>query len=317
MNQNSAQHTLRTMMILALLGLAMGCVQQPGAAPAASAPMEGDAAQAPAPKGGIPVPAAVRDNLGITFAKVEMRAVAETRRVPGQFELLPTARQEYRGLLAGRVDLQVEQFQAVNAGDVLFTIDSPRWREIQHEAAEAEGEIIMAQAALEVARAHRQEAQDTLNKQEQRLKNLAAVNVRKAELETMAVSLRGSLPRLDAETRALEAGLREAHEHYASRLNTLSSITGIPIEALGDKSGGDAAWRAISVLPVRALSAGVVEDLAVNKGGWLEEGALAMTVVDPAMLRFHAEAPQADIALFRKKARRQASCRRRAAAWTC
>jgi hypothetical protein len=40
------------------------------------------------------------------------------------------------------------------------------------------------------------------------------------------VVLRSSLPRLDAETRAQEAALREAHEHYASRLNALASVTG-------------------------------------------------------------------------------------------
>jgi hypothetical protein len=300
MKMTLTQSALASMLSIALLGLLTGCIQKPGAAPAPAAPMEGAAAEGAAPKGGIPIPAAVRDNLGITFAKVEMRAVAETRRVPGQFELLPTARQEYRGLLAGRVDLQVAQFQAVNVGDVLFTIDSPRWREIQHEAVEAEGEIIMAQAALDVARAHMQETQSALGKQEERLNNLASVKVRNAELESGANTLRGSLPRLQAETRAQEAALREAQEHYASRLNMLSSVTGISIEALRDKSGGDAAWRAISVLPVRAQSAGVVENLAVNKGGWLEEGALAMTVVDPAMLRFHAEAPQSDIALFRE-----------------
>jgi multidrug resistance efflux pump len=53
------------------------------------------------------------------------------------------------------------------------------------------------------------------------------------------------------------------------------------------------------VLPVRAQQAGVVETLAVNNGGWLEEGELALTVIDPAKVRFHAEAPQSDIALFR------------------
>lgn len=293
------QFSLRNFLLAAALLVSCGgCVKTAETAPAT--PQDVSAAAAPeAPmKGGVPIPPAVRDNLGITFAKVERRAVAETRRVPGEFELLPTARQEYHALLGGRIDLRVVQFQAVNAGDVLFTIDSPQWRQIQHEAVEAEGDITMAQAALEVSRAHRQEAQATLDKQEQRLGNLASANVRNAGLESEANTVRSSLPRLDAETRAQETVLNEAREHYASRLNTLSTLTGIPVEALRAKDGEQAAWRSIAALEVRAQQSGVVESLAVNKGGWLEEGALALTLIDPAQVRFHAEAPQSDITLF-------------------
>jgi multidrug efflux pump subunit AcrA (membrane-fusion protein) len=276
-----------------------GCVKPVGGVSTATDAVTPPANPATPPKGGIAIPPAVRDNLGITFAKVELRAVAQTRRVPGQFELLPTARQEYRALLGGRLKLHVAQFQAVNAGDVLFTIDSPQWRQIQHEAVEAEGDITMAQAGLQVARAQRHEAEASLEKQDERLKNLAAVNVRKAELEAAATSLRSSLPRLDAETRAKETALREAEEHYASRLNALSSVTGIPIDQLSRRAHNEAAWRSIVALEVRAQQAGIIETLAVSEGGWLEEGALALTVVDPAKLRFHAEAPQSDIVLFR------------------
>lgn len=290
----------RLCMATAFLVSTTGCVKPNGAAaPAATDTVTAPATPATPPKGGIPIPAAVRDNLGVTFAKVELRAVSETRRVPGQFELLPTARQEYRALLGGRLKLHVAQFQAVNAGDVLFTIDSPQWRQIQHEAVEAEGDITMAQAALEVARAQRHEAEASLSKQDERLKNLASVNVRKAELEATATTLRSSLPRLDAETHAKETALREAEEHYASRLNALSSVTGLPIDQLRARTGNEAAWRSIAALEVRAQQPGIVETLGVNEGGWLEEGALALTVVDPAKLRFHAEAPQSDIVLFR------------------
>lgn len=288
---------LQCLLMAAVIFPGIGCVKPMEGAPAPAADAGGHDAAAVA--GGIAIPPAVRDNLGITFATVELRAVAETRRVPGQFELLPTARQEYRALLGGRIDLQVAQFQAVNAGDVLFSIDSPQWRQLQHEAVEAEGDITMAQAALEVAQARRKEAALSLAGQDERLKNLASVHVRKAELEAEAIALRSSLPRLDAETRAQEAALREAHEHYGSRLNALSSLTGIPIDALRARTGDAAAWRSIAALEVRAQQAGVVETLSVNDGGWLEAGALALTVIDPAQVRFHAEAPQSDIAVYR------------------
>ncbi|MBI1321116.1 MAG: HlyD family efflux transporter periplasmic adaptor subunit [Candidatus Hydrogenedens sp.] len=276
-----------------------GCVKPAGTAPATAMEAAPPPASAASPEGGIPIPGAVRDNLGITFAKVELRAVAETRRIPGQFELPPTARQEYRAPLAGRITLHVAQFDAVEAGALLFTIDSPQWRQIQHEAVEAAGDIAMAQAALAVAQAQRNEAQSSLNKQEERLGNLAAVNVRNAELEAAATALRSSLPRLDAENRAQQTALLEAEEHFASRLNALSSVTGIPVDALRSGAGDAAAWRSLAALEVRAHQAGVVEKLEVAPGGWLEEGVLAMTLVDPAQVRFRAEAPQADILLFR------------------
>ncbi|MCC6795001.1 MAG: HlyD family efflux transporter periplasmic adaptor subunit [Candidatus Hydrogenedentes bacterium] len=287
----------RTVIALAMIGVA-SCTKQPEPAATAPANQATNTAAAPA-KGGIPIPPAVRDNLGITFIKVEQRAVTETRRVPGQFELLPTARQEYRAVLGGRIDLLVQQFQTVNAGDVLFTVDSPEWRQVQHEAVEAEGEITMAQANLDVAVARRKEAQSALAKQEERLQNIASANVRNAELESTVNEIQNSLPRLDAETRALEAALREANEHYASRLNALSSITGLSIASLRERNGSEASWRSIAARSVRAEHPGTVETISVNDGGWLEQGALALSVIDPTKTRFHAEAPQSDITLYR------------------
>lgn len=278
------------------------CGQSPNAAPKVANELPAGLAQSPrvpAPQGGIAIPADVRDNLGITFATVEPRAVAVTRRVPGQFELLPTARHEYRAFLAGRVELKVEQFQQVAANDVLFTIDSPEWRQIQHEAVEAEGEIAVAQATLDVAHARKAEAQAALAKQQQRLDNLAGVNVRSAELESAVLDLRVSIPRLDAEIRAQETTLREAVEHYSSRLTTLASVIGIPGEHLRERDEHEAVWRSIATLPVRARHSGFVETLTIVAGGWIEQGELALTVIDPQRIRFRAEAPQSDIALFR------------------
>lgn len=249
---------------------------------------------------GIAIPSSVRDNLGITFAKVERRGVAATRRLPGAFELLPTARQEYRALLPGRIELHVTQFQRVEVGTPLFSVDSPQWRQIQHEAVEAEGEIIMAKAALDVARAQRDEVGATLAKQNERIQSLGQANARSATLEVEVNTLRSSLPRLDAETRAREAALREAHEHYDSRLKVLSSVTGISIDSLSARNGEDAAWRSIEALVVRSQQAGVIESLLVNQGGWLEEGELAMTTVAPEQVRFHAKAPQGDLGYFRE-----------------
>ncbi len=84
----------------------------------------------------IDVPSAVRRNLGITFAKAEMRDVRSTLRVPGKFESLPDAHRSYHATLSGQVELLVKQYAPVEVGDVLFRIDSPAWREIQTQLAD-------------------------------------------------------------------------------------------------------------------------------------------------------------------------------------
>ena len=81
----------------------------------------------------IQVPPAVRRNLGVTFADVEVRRVAQTLRVPGIFELQPRARREYRLPLPGRVEILVRHLDPVEAGDPLYRYQSPKWPELLHE----------------------------------------------------------------------------------------------------------------------------------------------------------------------------------------
>ena len=86
-----------------LLALApIGCEKRSDDAPASQA-----ADATPAPTNRVDINSSVRQNLGITFAKVESRNVARTLRVPGRFELLPTAKREYRAAASGTVELLV------------------------------------------------------------------------------------------------------------------------------------------------------------------------------------------------------------------
>lgn len=261
--------------------------------------MSNDEAAAAPVKSGIGVPPGVRENLGIRFVEVEKRAVSATRRTPGVFELLPNARHEYRAPVRGRVFPKVDLFQDIRADELLLTINSPQWRQLQHEAVEAEGEITMAEAQRDVINARLAETRSVLAKVEDRLQNLQAAGARNAELETEVTRLRGSLPRLQAEARAQDAAVEEAHEHYESRLRTLASVTGRSEAELTTEIDGLPAWRMITELEIRAESDGRVHSLDVSQGAWLEEGALAMTTVAPGQIQFHAEAPQSDIALYK------------------
>ena len=87
------------------LAIAGGCRDDDGAAPLQAAAQPDPQA---APTNRIDVPATVRQNLGITFAKVERRPVTRTIRVPGRFELIPSGRREYRTTLPGWITLDVK-----------------------------------------------------------------------------------------------------------------------------------------------------------------------------------------------------------------
>jgi hypothetical protein len=269
------------------------------------------AGAAPAVTNRIDVPEKVRQNLGITFAKVQRRRVRSTIRVPGRFELLPSARREYRAVLPGRVEILVRQYQPVEAGELLLRLDSPEWRRIQHEAVEAEGEINGAEAQLEVALAAKAETEGAVKIYRRRVGDLAEANVRRAEVEAELALAEGRLPRLEAEIRAKRVGLNEAREHYVSKMNTLASIVGLPVAELldpvpaGDGTAGAAhagatpRWRTIDRIDVRAAAAGVVTSPGVPDGSWVEQSTPVLSTVDPRSLRFRASAFQSDLGRLR------------------
>lgn len=289
------------MSLVLLAGLITGCANQSSEEPETTkSPEPAEAIEdTPMPKSGIAVPKNVRENLGITFVEVERRAITETRRVPGRFELRPEARREYRATLQGGITLAVKQFQEVKKGDLLYSINSPQWRQIQHDAVEAEGEIVMEEAKRDVLLAKQKEAKSLLEKTKERIANLQKAGTRNAELEAQITVLESSFPRISVELKAQETAIDEAYEHYQSRLRILSSVTGLSEEALKEETDSVAHWRTIQALEIRAGANGTVEDLNVNNGGWLNEGELALSTLDHRSIRFHAEASQVDLGLFR------------------
>ena len=122
-----------------VLLLMSGCTRDGGTA--ADANPETDEHVEPQASNRVAIPSAVRSNLGISFVTVERRRIEQTLRVPGQFEYLPTARREYRTMLPGRVELLVQQFDVVDEGALLYRIDSPGWRAMQQQLADAESTI--------------------------------------------------------------------------------------------------------------------------------------------------------------------------------
>ena len=138
-------YKLKYLILSSLLLFSTHCDRSaPGPASPKGEGHAGEAAAAPTNR--VDVPETVRRNLGITFAKVESRTVAETIRAPGRFELQPQARREYRTMLAGRVELLVKQFDSVSVGTPLYRLASPEWRDLQQKMNEAIAVIHQAEA---------------------------------------------------------------------------------------------------------------------------------------------------------------------------
>jgi len=325
---NLSRHVLS----LALLGL-------PACARHAEhqAPAEHDAAhagEAVPSTNRIDAPESVRRNLGITFAKVESRSVAQTIRVPGQFELQPEARREYRTMLAGRIELLVKQYDRLEEGAALYKLSSPDWRELQNRLSEAESVIRQTEArvsaipTLIAAHHHHEEilvenialwqkrveqlqqtqssgvvsADDYTNAQN----TLAIQRAELAEILEKEADLEGQIVAAQAEHDA-------AHARFRLLIATASTLLGIDETALAAPYDLDehlhtgvhrheepptrpvAAWRGIDEVEVRASLAGVIESVPLTNGAWAPTGTLVLTCVDPDRLRFRAMAMQSDL----------------------
>lgn len=282
-----------------LLLLAAGCQEEKSAGTAAAQTVA--PARSPAPTNRIDVPESVRQNLGITFVKVEQRRVASTLRVPGRFELLPTARREYRASLAGSVRLLVSQYQQVEKGTPIFRMDSPEWHTLKRELHEAEAGIERATAELAVAQHAKAEAEQIAEATEKRIQALAGAEVRRAELETEMATRRAAIPRLDAEIRVKEAALEEAKHDLELNVEKAASVLGLSTDFLRETEKGDGGhetqrWYGINQIEIVARDAGMVETIGVTDGAWVAAGDLIATTVDPKAIRFRAVGLQSDMA---------------------
>ena len=257
----------------------------------------GEAAQPPSNR--IDVPPAVRQNLGITFAKVERRRVASTIRVPGRFELLPTARREHRATLPGHVRIFVSQYQEVKKGTPLFQLDSPEWHKLRQELHAEQATVEKATAELAVAEQEKVEAEGAVERTRKRIDAMAGAEFRRAELETELAKARGSIPRLEAQIRARQVEVREARRAFPIAIASAASLLGVSPEFLTSEDaapdGPVQRWRAINQIEYAAAAPGVVESIGVNSGAWIEQNAHVMTVVDPTAIRFHAVGLQSDL----------------------
>lgn len=308
------RHLSRYAMPLLLMLLSPGCQRKAEESPPANV-----TDNTPAPTNRVDIPHSVRQNLGITFARVESRDVARTLRVPGRFELLPTARREYRAAAAGTVELLVQQYQSVAAGVPLYRLDSPRWREMQSELADAEASVRLARAGAEsidpllaAHENHHTEIQTAVDLWTARVATLeqlqAAGGARGDEVAQASAALASSRSDL-AETLETEAELLARKAETAAQLDaatsrlaflyeaaaTLAGVSASELRAPSPADPGVPMWRTINGIEIRALSPGVVDAVTVVSGGVIDQHAHVLSTVQPDQVRFRAVGLQSDL----------------------
>jgi len=287
---------------LTVLALA-GCDRERGTTGGGSpVPPAGDSP--PSLSNRIAVPEAVRQNLGITFAKVERRRVASTVRLPGRFELLPSARREYRAAGAGRVELLVRQYERVEPGTPLYRLQSPEWAKLKQQLQDDQAAARRAAAEVKAAEAGKTEAEKVVAILRERIAVLGEAGARRIELELQLAEKQASLPRLDADINAKHAEAEAASQRLPLTLSAAASLLGLPVEELTKEvkptGAGDPTpkWRTIEEIEVRAVAAGQVETFGVTNGSWAEQAQLVLATADPQAVRFRASALQSDLGNF-------------------
>ncbi len=252
----------------------------------------------------VDIPSAVRQNLGITFAKVESRDVATTLRVPGSFELLPSARREYRTPLGGRVELLIDQYDAVQTGTPLYSIDSVEWRMFQEQCDTAQARVAATTALIEAHEIHEQSLRDRVQLWQDRMRHLEELQAAGGGSAAQLVEARGYAIQTGSELAdAMEkdAELVLQRRLAESEVRLLESRRAILVESQGPPDSSQSAHApdsAQSFVPryiVRAVQAGVVESLSVTPGGLVDASGLVVTVVAPEMLRLRARGLQSDL----------------------
>jgi multidrug efflux pump subunit AcrA (membrane-fusion protein) len=271
-------------------------------APNASKDPAAEEQTAPNPAGpGIELSATIRRNLGVTFAKVEVRRVANTTRIPGTFEFTPRARREYRLPLAGRVELLVNENDPVEPGQPLFRFQSPTWPELLHEIILGEQEMARTEVQIQVDEAKLEEARSNLDTVRSRIRALAELDLARAELVANAATIEASLPRLTAQLQLARIGLDNARltrQHALHRAATAAGLSEAQLLAPVASPDGTPipGYLAIDWIEVHADRAGVIESLGLTDGTFAQAPARVLTTVNPQALRLRAMALQADLA---------------------
>ncbi|MBX3384624.1 MAG: hypothetical protein KF864_14060 [Phycisphaeraceae bacterium] len=268
-----------------------------GAGAGGGAGKEGEAA----PTNRVDIPASVRQNLGITFAKVESRNVAQTLRVPGRFELLPTARREYRTPLSGRVEILVSQYQKVEPGTPLYRVDASGWRDLHEQTAATRARAESMVPLLAAQAEHEKSLAEKVVLWQERLTQLDELRGAGGGSATQFIEARATLNASQSELAVAKGRSAELAAQKAQAESDLRSLTArheVLTRGAGCSDGHNDATPG-SIYTVCAVEPGIVESIGITPGGLAEENRMVLALVQPEKIRFHARGLQADLGRLR------------------
>lgn len=301
MNATRTWTTGLTWMMMLALAVSMAACERRAHEHADTQAMEEEREEGPTNR--VDIPAAVRQNLGITFARVEYRNVAQTLRVPGRFELLPTARREYRTPVSGRVELLVSQYERVKAGTPLYRVDASAWRELHEQIGSMRARVDSMGPLREAHRRHEQSLAEKVGLWEERLKQLAELREAGGGSAAQLTEARATLNATQAELADVmekDAELQAEQQRVEAELRSLVSRRETLMRGRHCADAAvDETLDAGEGFTVCAVAEGVVEVVGVTPGGLVEENGHVMTVVQPEQVRFRARALQSDLGRLR------------------
>lgn len=272
------------------------------------------------PTNRIDIPQSVRRNLGIEFTKVERRDVTSTLRLPAQVELLPSAAQHYRAPFTGRVSLKVDPLQKVQVGDLLYTLDSHEWRELQREIGAVTNILAVTEMNLEamsplsaaceehersLIKAHKvttgyieslQLAEAQVGGQAEKVAN---ARVDQAKLAAQIAEASEKHTTTLTRIKELAAQLTSQREQLDLLLSGAAATLNIDKSTLTATTTGKAGWRTLAIVEVRATQTGVVNQIEVANGDLADRHGAVLHTIDPSKVRCHARALQSDLGELR------------------
>lgn len=224
----------------------------------------------------IDIPPAVRNNLGITFTGVQRREIRNTLRLPGRFELNPSAQQEYRVILPGVVELAVGELDEIEPGSVLYHLRSPAWLELL--------------SRIRLAEANFRQVSEKLKISSERIEALQKADFKRADLQAQVASLSADVVKARAE-------LNDAASQAAMIFNLSNNDKngGMTAKELLHEVNGIPHYQTIASIPVKALKSGIVHSLSITDGSFADQATLVMKTVNPRNVRFRAMGLQGDL----------------------
>lgn len=250
----------------------------------------------------VAVPAAVRQNLSITFVKAEERAVAQTLRLAGHFGLPRAARLPHHTALAGVVRIHVAPLDHVTQGQLLASVSSPTLLEHRHELHVASDGIGAARDAVAVTSAKLGEATAAVSRLRRRNARLDAAGAPNADLAANEAAQRQRVRVLRAELRAKRHEVTRAEHRFEAELLAFSSLLGVSPDTLREEGEPDGEhgeekprWEIVDEVAVHATRPGVVSDVAVSTGAWVEAGAKLVELRDTSAVWLVARALNEDV----------------------